>query len=100
MLNKYLTSYILLCTCPLKKQRQNKTSMTKHIDQKEEKQVTREQNILFVLSQIQRNTVNSMFDSLVYSRGESGRVRCRFVNAGYWGILLLLFTRSESDIMG
>lgn len=63
--------------------------MTKHIDQKKEKQVTWEQNILFVLSQIQRNKVNSMLDSPVYRRGESGRVRRRFVNAGYWGILMI-----------
>lgn len=66
MLNNYLTSYILLCTCQLKKQRQkheNQNSMTKHIDQKGNKQMTRGQNILLVPSQIQRNMVNWVFTS-------------------------------------
>lgn len=74
--------------------------MTTHIDQEEEEQVTREQNILFVPSQIQRKPVDSMLGSPVYSRGKSDRVRRSFVDAGYWGILLLLFTGSESDVMG
>lgn len=66
MLSSYLTSYILLCTCQLKKQRQkheNQNNMTKHIDQKGNKQMTQRQNISLVSSQIQRNMVNSVFNS-------------------------------------